>query len=230
MVGFGAWPGLARKSKLRCMNTETQFKRASRLGRVQVSEIVQIAEAARERRAAGEDVIGLGTGEPSFDTPAHIKEAAAQAMAAGDTKYPTNVGNQHDNVYAGLDGTRQFLTSHLKTPIPGDTDDGAFRLLQFRRNGRRQSVTHRAGHGRELRAVATVTIVAVEPARIVSSAVGDDGIMRQALIQMRDHLTQLHGARTGWRIRAPRKIVFTRLDHMRSALISNTTSSRFLLH
>lgn len=93
MVGFGAWPGLARKSKLRCMNTETQFKRASRLGRVQVSEIVQIAEAARERRAAGEDVIGLGTGEPSFDTPAHIKEAAAQAMAAGDTKYPTNVGN-----------------------------------------------------------------------------------------------------------------------------------------
>jgi len=74
-------------------NTATEFRRASRLARVQVSEIVRIAEAARERRAAGEDVIGLGTGEPSFDTPQHIKDAAAQAMAAGDTKYPTNAGN-----------------------------------------------------------------------------------------------------------------------------------------
>lgn len=75
------------------MKDTTQFKRASRLSRVQVSEIVQIAEAAHARRMAGEDVIGLGTGEPSFDTPQHVKDAAMQAMVAGDTKYPTNVGN-----------------------------------------------------------------------------------------------------------------------------------------
>ena len=50
------------------MKNTAKFRRAGRLARVQVSEIVQIAEAARERRAAGENVIGLGTGEPNFDT------------------------------------------------------------------------------------------------------------------------------------------------------------------
>ena len=75
------------------MKNTAKFRRAGRLARVQVSEIVQIAEAARERRAAGENVIGLGTGEPNFDTPQHVKDAAAQAMADGDTKYPTNSGN-----------------------------------------------------------------------------------------------------------------------------------------
>ena len=67
--------------------------RASRLGSIGVSEIVQITERAKELRQSGRDVIGLGTGEPDFDTPDHIKEAATAAMRAGDTKYPVNVGS-----------------------------------------------------------------------------------------------------------------------------------------
>ena len=46
-----------------------------------------ITAKAKELRAAGEDVIGLGAGEPDFDTPDHIKEAAVKALADGFTKY-----------------------------------------------------------------------------------------------------------------------------------------------
>ena len=46
-----------------------------------------ITAKAKELRAAGEDVIGLGAGEPDFDTPEHIKEAAVKALADGFTKY-----------------------------------------------------------------------------------------------------------------------------------------------
>ncbi len=48
-------------------------------------------QRVRAMRAAGKDVIGLTTGEPDFDTPEHIKEAAIRAMRAGRTKY-TDVG------------------------------------------------------------------------------------------------------------------------------------------
>lgn len=68
------------------------FRRAGRLDGAEVSLIVQISEKAKAARARGEPVIGLGTGEPDFDTPAHIKEAAAAAMAAGDTRYPPTAG------------------------------------------------------------------------------------------------------------------------------------------
>ncbi len=46
-----------------------------------------ITAKAKELRAAGEDVIGLGAGEPDFDTPEHVKEAAVKALADGFTKY-----------------------------------------------------------------------------------------------------------------------------------------------
>ena len=68
------------------------FTRAERIASVEVSEIVRIAEAARARRAAGEDVIGLSTGEPDFDTPEHIKAAAERAMRDNDTHYPPTAG------------------------------------------------------------------------------------------------------------------------------------------
>jgi aspartate aminotransferase len=48
-------------------------------------------QRVRELKALGRDVIGLTTGEPDFDTPEHIKEAAIRAMHVGQTKY-TNVG------------------------------------------------------------------------------------------------------------------------------------------
>ena len=43
-------------------------------------------------KAAGEDVVGFGAGEPDFDTPQHIKDAAAKALAAGFTKYTPSSG------------------------------------------------------------------------------------------------------------------------------------------
>jgi aspartate aminotransferase len=49
-----------------------------------------VTALAAELRAAGKDIIGLGAGEPDFDTPQHIKDAAIAAINAGDTKY-TNV-------------------------------------------------------------------------------------------------------------------------------------------
>ena len=45
-----------------------------------------VSARARELRAAGADIIGLGAGEPDFDTPEHIKDAAAKAMVDGYTK------------------------------------------------------------------------------------------------------------------------------------------------
>jgi len=49
-----------------------------------------VTQAAREMKAAGIDVIGLGAGEPDFDTPDHIKQAAIEAIQRGETNY-TNV-------------------------------------------------------------------------------------------------------------------------------------------
>ena len=46
-----------------------------------------VTSKAREMKAAGKDVIGLGAGEPDFDTPDNIKEAAIRAIKSGDTKY-----------------------------------------------------------------------------------------------------------------------------------------------
>ncbi|MGB1208944.1 MAG: pyridoxal phosphate-dependent aminotransferase, partial [Paracoccaceae bacterium] len=57
------------------------------LSRVQPSPTVAVTQKARELKAAGRDVIGLGAGEPDFDTPDHIKAAAIAAIDAGKTKY-----------------------------------------------------------------------------------------------------------------------------------------------
>lgn len=63
---------------------------ADALGRVQPSQTIAVTTKARELKAAGRDVIGLGAGEPDFDTPDNIKEAAIKAIREGKTKY-TNV-------------------------------------------------------------------------------------------------------------------------------------------
>lgn len=60
---------------------------ARRLGLVKPSPTMAITAKAASLKAAGEDVIGLGAGEPDFDTPEHVKEAAVRAMRAGQTKY-----------------------------------------------------------------------------------------------------------------------------------------------
>jgi aspartate aminotransferase len=60
---------------------------ASRLNRIKASVSSMGRQRARELRDAGRDVISLTTGEPDFDTPEHVCEAAARAMASGQTKY-----------------------------------------------------------------------------------------------------------------------------------------------
>ena len=57
------------------------------LSRVKPSPTVAVTQLARELAAAGRDIIGLGAGEPDFDTPDNIKAAAIAAIEAGKTKY-----------------------------------------------------------------------------------------------------------------------------------------------
>ena len=57
------------------------------LKRIKPSPTIAVTQKARELRAAGKDVIGLGAGEPDFDTPDNIKNAAIKAIRSGDTKY-----------------------------------------------------------------------------------------------------------------------------------------------
>ncbi len=57
------------------------------LGRIKPSPTMAVPAKAAELRAAGQDVIGLGAGEPDFDTPDNIKEAAIKAIHDGHTKY-----------------------------------------------------------------------------------------------------------------------------------------------
>ncbi|WP_149142700.1 pyridoxal phosphate-dependent aminotransferase [Gemmobacter caeruleus] len=57
------------------------------LARVKPSPTIAVTTKAQELKAAGRDVIGLGAGEPDFDTPQNIKDAAKRAIDAGRTKY-----------------------------------------------------------------------------------------------------------------------------------------------
>ncbi|MBS0571987.1 MAG: pyridoxal phosphate-dependent aminotransferase [Proteobacteria bacterium] len=68
------------------------FRRAARIATVELSEILQISEAAAAMKKAGRDVISLGTGEPDFPTPAPVIEAAHKAAQAGETTYTATVG------------------------------------------------------------------------------------------------------------------------------------------
>ncbi len=67
--------------------TTMNYKLSTRVKSVKPSPTLAITARAAEMRAQGLDVIGLGAGEPDFDTPDHIKQAAIQAINAGMTKY-----------------------------------------------------------------------------------------------------------------------------------------------
>jgi aspartate aminotransferase len=75
------------------------FRRARRIASIQVSEILSIGATAQVRRREGRPMIVLGAGEPDFDTPDNVKEAAIRAIRAGDTKYTI------------LDGTVELKTA-----------------------------------------------------------------------------------------------------------------------
>lgn len=65
---------------------------AQRLGRIKPSPTIGVTQKAAELKAAGRNIIGLGAGEPDFDTPEHIKAAAVAAIARGETKYTAVAG------------------------------------------------------------------------------------------------------------------------------------------
>jgi len=56
------------------------------------SMTLAITAKAKQMKAEGRDVIGFGAGEPDFDTPQHIKDAAVKALAEGFTKYTPSAG------------------------------------------------------------------------------------------------------------------------------------------
>ena len=65
---------------------------ADSLARVKPSATIAVTQKARDLKEAGRDVIGLGAGEPDFDTPDNIKAAAIEAIRRGETKYPPVAG------------------------------------------------------------------------------------------------------------------------------------------
>ena len=62
-------------------------KLSNSIKRIKPSATMAVTQQARELKSQGKDIIGLGAGEPDFDTPEHIKNAAITAINNGDTKY-----------------------------------------------------------------------------------------------------------------------------------------------
>jgi aspartate aminotransferase len=65
---------------------------ADRMNRISASPTMAITAKARALKAEGRDIISLSAGEPDFDTPDHVKQAAIEAIKAGDTKYTDVAG------------------------------------------------------------------------------------------------------------------------------------------
>ncbi len=112
---------------------------AQRLGRIKPSATIAVSTKARELKAAGRDVIGLGAGEPDFDTPDSIKAAAIAAIEAGDTKYTAVDGTPAlkeavrakfkrendldyalDEITVGTGGKQVLYNALMATVNPGD--------------------------------------------------------------------------------------------------------------
>ncbi len=112
---------------------------AERLSRIKPSPTIAVTQKARELKAAGRDVIGLGAGEPDFDTPDNIKDAAIAAIRRGETKY-TNVDGtdalkaaiigkfkrengleyRREQITVGSGGKQVIFNALLATVEPGD--------------------------------------------------------------------------------------------------------------
>ncbi|MBT4769492.1 MAG: aspartate transaminase [Rhodospirillaceae bacterium] len=112
---------------------------AKSLSRIKPSPTMAVTQKAAELKAAGRDVIGLGAGEPDFDTPDHIKRAAIAAIEAGATKY-TAVGGtpaskkaisakfkrdndldySADQIIVGTGGKQVLYNALIATVDPGD--------------------------------------------------------------------------------------------------------------
>jgi aspartate aminotransferase len=112
---------------------------AARLARIKPSATMGVTMKARALKAAGKDVIGLGAGEPDFDTPANIREAAKRAIDKGETRY-TDIGGTAalkkaiqakfkrengldyapEQIIASTGGKQVLFNAFLATLSPGD--------------------------------------------------------------------------------------------------------------
>src|ERR1700756_4371684 len=70
----------------------SNFQSSDNVAEMKASSTLAAMQAADAMRSAGVDVVDLGAGEPDFDTPQNIKDAAAEAMRAGKTKYTPTAG------------------------------------------------------------------------------------------------------------------------------------------
>jgi len=112
---------------------------ADRLNLIKPSPTVAVNTKANELKAEGRDVIGLGAGEPDFDTPDHIKEAAYKAIREGKTKYAPPAGiielrkaicdklkrdngltYTPDQIQVGCGGKQTIYNAFMATVNPGD--------------------------------------------------------------------------------------------------------------
>jgi aspartate aminotransferase len=112
---------------------------ADSLSRIKPSATIAVTNKARELKAAGRDVIGLGAGEPDFDTPENIKEAAIKAIRDGMTKYTAvdgipelkqaiaakfkrenNLTYKPSQVSVGVGGKQVLYNALMATLNPGD--------------------------------------------------------------------------------------------------------------
>jgi len=109
------------------------------LKRIKPSPTLAVSQKARELKAAGKDVIGLGAGEPDFDTPENIKKAAIDAIKKGETKYTAvdgtpalkkaivdkfkrenNLDYLPEQISVGTGGKQIIFNAILATVNPGD--------------------------------------------------------------------------------------------------------------
>ncbi len=109
------------------------------LKRIKPSPTLAVTQKARELKAAGKDVIGLGAGEPDFDTPNNVKNAAIDAINRGDTKYTVvdgtpalkkaivnkfkrenNLDYLPEQISVGAGGKQIIFNAILATVNPGD--------------------------------------------------------------------------------------------------------------
>ena len=109
------------------------------INRIKPSATMAVTGKARELKAAGNDIIGLGAGEPDFDTPENIKLAAIEAIKSGDTKYTAvdgtpalkqaiidkfkrenNLSYTADQISVGTGGKQIIFNAFLATLNSGD--------------------------------------------------------------------------------------------------------------
>src|SRR5690606_5105093 len=120
-------------------DTGLDVQLSHRVQTIKPSPTLAVTNRASELRAAGKDIIGLGAGEPDFDTPEHIKEAAIAAIRGGQTKYTAVDGTpglkkaiiqkfQRDNgleyqanqILVSSGGKQSFFNLSLAIINPGD--------------------------------------------------------------------------------------------------------------